>query len=135
MIKSLIRNYFINVFALWIAATNLGGFHVSDGLRSLLLVGGGFTLLHLFIKPILKLIAGPLNFLTLGLIGLIIDSAILFILTIYFPQISITPWIFPGLETNFLVLPPIELNLIASTVVSAFVINMVRSSLSLISSE
>lgn len=133
MIKSVTRNYLINLFALWVTANYIGGFHLAEGLKSLLLVGAGFTLLHLLLKPILKLILGPINFLTLGLIDLVIDGGILYLLTLYFPQISITGWFFPGLVTNYFILPAWDFNIITSTVVAALTINVIRSVLCLLS--
>lgn len=130
MIKSLIRSYLINLFALWVAAQYIGAFHLSEGLKSLLLIGAGFTLLHLVVRPVISAILGPINFLTLGLIGLVIDAAILFALTLYFPQVSIIPWLFPGLVIDGLIIPAIQFNSATATVLSAFVINIIRQVLS-----
>ena len=55
MVKSLVRAYLINLFALWVTSRIIGGFHLSEGLKSLLLVSGGFTLLYLILRPILHL--------------------------------------------------------------------------------
>lgn len=126
MIKAVIRAYLINVFALWVTAQYVGGFQLAEGLKSLLLVGTGFTVLHLILRPILQIILGPINFLTLGLIGLAIDSGLLYLLTLYFPQISIISWNFPGLETAFFILPSLNLNVLGVTVVSAALINFLR---------
>lgn len=126
MVKSLIRTYLINVFALWAAASYLGSFHLSNGLQSLLLIGLGFTLLHLLIEPIVAMILGPINFLTLGLLGLVVDSAALYLLTLYFPQVSITAWNFPGANFSGFILPAFKFTQITGTVLSALVINIIR---------
>lgn len=133
MIKFLVRSFLINIFALWATANYIGSFHLTDGIKSLLFVGLGFTILHFAIKPITNLILGPLNFLTLGLIGLVIDSLILYALTIYFPQVAITSWQFTGAEFSGFVIPPFSFNLITGAVLSAAVINVIRSTLSLLS--
>lgn len=130
MIKTILRTFVINVFALWLASTYIGGFHVADGWRSLLIVGVGFTLVHTLIKPLLSVVLGPLNFITLGLVGALIDAGLLFGMTMYFPQISISAWIFPGLVTPYLAIPAIELNLVSSTIFSAIFIDVIRSILS-----
>ena len=108
----------------------VGGFHLSEALKSLLTVGAGFTFLHILVGPIVKMILGPINFLTLGLIGLIVDSGLLYLLTIYFPQVSITPWNFAGLNVSGFSIQPVSLNFWLSLVVSAAVINLVRGILS-----
>ncbi|MCL4397531.1 phage holin family protein [Patescibacteria group bacterium] len=134
MVKGLARSYLINLFALWVAAQYIGGFHLTEGWKSLLIVGAGFTTLHLILKPVLKIFLGALNFLTLGVIDLIIDAGILYALALYFPQVSLTPWYFPGLITDYLALPAYDLSLIAVTVISAFLINVIRSVLEALAS-
>lgn len=133
MVKHLIRSYLINIFALWVAAQYISGFHLAEGLKSLLIIGLGFTALHLVLKPVLKLFLGPINFLTLGLIDLVIDGGILYLLTLYFPQISIVSWTFPGFESTYLTLQSYDLGIIGTTVFSALVINVIRSVLASIS--
>lgn len=132
MIKSLIRAYLINIFALWITATYLGSFHLTHGAESLLLVGLGFTAIHLLIEPLIGLILGPINFLTLGTLGLVIDAAVLYLLTIYFPQVTVSAWSFPGASISGFVIPPFEFSLITGTVLSALVINIIRRTLTIL---
>lgn len=127
MIKSLIRNFVINVLALWLVTQYIGGVALSEGWKSLLIVSLGFTAVHLVVKPILGIILGVLNALTLGLVGLVIDSVILYGLTLYFPQISIHPWFFPGIIINGFVVPPVDFNVIGVTILAAFIINLIRS--------
>jgi uncharacterized membrane protein YvlD (DUF360 family) len=127
MIKSLLRNYLINLFSLAVAIHYIGSLRFSGDWQSLLLLSAGFTLLHTLIGPLLKTILGPLNFLTLGAVGLIIDSALLYILAIYFPFISVVPWQFPGGEFSGIIIPAVALNLVTGTILAAFVINLIRS--------
>lgn len=133
MIKSLLRAYLINLFALWVTSQVISGFHLAEGIKSLLLVAGGFTLLYIIVRPILQLFLGAFNFLTFGLIGLVIDSGLLYLLTLYFPQISIGVWNFPGLTNDYLNLPAYEFNIIVTTIITALVINVIRSTLTSLS--
>ncbi len=134
MIKGLVRSYLINLLAIWVVTQYIAGFHLADGLKSLLIVGAGFTALHLVLKPILKTFLGALSFLTLGLIDLVIDAGILYLLTLYFPQVWISTWSFPGFSSAYLALPPYELNIIATTVISALGLNVIRSFLTALES-
>lgn len=126
MVKGLVRNYLINIFALWMAASYLGSFHLADGLKSLLLVGLGFTLLHLILEPIFALILGSINFLTMGVLGLGVDSVALFLLTRYFPQVTISSWSFQGASISGFVIHAFEFTIITGTILSALVINIIR---------
>lgn len=132
MIKNLIRSYFINVVSLWITSIYIGSFHLANGIESVLIASIGFTLIYLTIGPIINFILGPINFLTLGVIGLILDSIILYGLTIYFPQINTSGWSFPGASLGGVILPSFNFNLITGTILSALVINIIRRSLTLV---
>ncbi len=130
--KKLIRNYLINLGALLIVSRYITGFHIAPGWQSFLLVGLGFTLIHMFIKPFLNMLTGPLSFLTFGLIGIAIDAAILYALTLFFPQVWISTWNFPGLDSAGLIIAPRILGIIEVTVISAIALNILRSSIILL---
>lgn len=133
MIKTVTRSYLINVFALWFVSQQIVGFVLQNGWKSLLIVALGLTLLHLVIKPIADLILGGVNFITLGVVGLLVDAAILYLLTLlpqasqFFPQVSITAWSFTGLTINGIVLPAYDFGIIGTTIVCAVVINLIRT--------
>ncbi len=135
MIKHLLRTYSINVVALWVTSIYIGSFHLANGIGSLFLAGIGFTLIHLTIGPIIRMVLGPVNFLTLGLVGLVVDSVILYVLTIYFPQINTSGWNFSGATIAGVILPPYEFNLITGTILSALVINIIRGGITLLVEE
>lgn len=100
---------------------------MAHGIESLLLVGAGFTALHLLIRPILGLFLGVLNFLTLGLVGLAVDAVLLYGLTLYFPQIVITAWTFPGLVINGFIVPATDFSNWEVMILAAFIIGAIRS--------
>ena len=132
MIKNLLHSFLINIAAIWVVSNYTGALHLADRLKSLLLVGAVFTALHLFIKPILSAFLGPLNFLTLGLVGLIVDSALLYAMTIYLREVWITSWFFPGLTINGFILPPFLFTVMTATILSALIINIIRQVISAI---
>ena len=127
--KSLIRTYLINVFTFWVLSTYVGIMSFSDPWRSLLLLGLGFTFIHLFIKPILKLFTGPVNFITLGVVDLLTDAVILYLLTNYLPYARILPWSFSGFYSSGFNLPPMDFNVYTATVLCALFINIIRGAL------
>lgn len=132
MIKKILGSFLINLFALYVTSQLVNGFELQKEMRSLLILCAGFTLLHLLLRPILNLIFKPLNFLTLGFVGLLVDAALLYGLTVYFPQIRILPWDFPGLFLEGITIPARNLGTIEVTILSAFSINFIRSILSII---
>ena len=129
MIKKIIRAYLINVAVLYVISMYIGGFHLADGIKSLLMVGAGFTAIHLLLRPILGFITGPFNFLTFGLIGLVIDAGLLYAMTLFLTQIWISKWFFPGFSYESFSIAPMNLEIIAVTLLCALIINLLRNAI------
>jgi len=70
----------INAAALLVAAYVVNGFNLEISVESLIFLSVILTALNFFLKPILKLILGPLIFLTLGLGLILVNMIILYIL-------------------------------------------------------
>lgn len=134
MIKSILRSFLVNGVALFLASKIVLGFHLPLEWQVLGSVVIAFTFIHLIIAPVLKLILGPLNLLTFGLIGFIVDVALLYGLSIFFKQIYFTDWLFPGLTYSGIIIPIYNFPPIGSTIVSAAIINIIRNVLKYLSS-
>jgi putative membrane protein len=70
--------------------------------QAYLLLGIVIGLLFYFAKPILDIAALPLKIITLGLFGLIIDAALIWVVAIIFPELSIPLWL-PLIYTVFII--------------------------------
>ncbi len=68
----------------------------------LILIGSVLGLINFFIKPILKTITLPLRILTLGLFGLIINMAIVWVVDVLFPELTI-PGLIPLFWTTIII--------------------------------
>lgn len=134
MIKGIIRAILINGVALFIASQYISGLHLRNGLESLAIVTLVFTAVHLIVKPVLKMVFGAINFLTFGLFSLAIDVAILYALTLFLPQISFSAWSFAGANIGGVIIPAYDFEKIGSTIVSAVLINVVRTFLTYLAS-
>ncbi|MEK7103965.1 MAG: phage holin family protein [Patescibacteria group bacterium] len=91
--KSLIGAIIASILGLYLATLFVPGVYI-DGSggqlwKSLALAGLVLGFLHIFVKPIIDLITLPLRILTLGLIGLVINIAIVEITDILFPSVHI----------------------------------------------
>ena len=81
-----------NALAIYLAAYFVAGFDFPNQVRDwklLLLAGLILAIFNATLKPILKLISTPLVFLSLGLFTLIINIALLWILSQIIPELSI----------------------------------------------
>ncbi len=70
----------VNAIALRVAEAYVPGFVLQGNLKQILTMATILTALNFFVKPILKLVLGPIIVLTLGLGIIIVNAIILFIL-------------------------------------------------------
>lgn len=78
--KTLLREWLALFLSLLLIVNLVGSFTVSSS-QALVLASVCLTILHFFIKPILKIIILPLNVITLGLIGWFINVFLLYLTT------------------------------------------------------
>jgi putative membrane protein len=74
----LIANLLVNGFAVFLADYFLEGIYIKD-FKTAIIVALVLGILNTFLKPILELLAFPLNLLTLGLFRLLINGFIVFL--------------------------------------------------------
>lgn len=76
----LIANLLVNGFAVFLADYFLEGIYIKD-FKTAIIVALALGILNTFLKPILELLAFPLNLLTLGLFRLLINGFIIFLVS------------------------------------------------------
>ena len=82
MIRFLLRlavNLAVTVFAFWVAVQLLSGMSFTGNLGNWLVVAIIFGLVNAVIRPIVKLLALPINLITLGLFTLVINALMLWL--------------------------------------------------------
>ena len=89
-ISRLIFHFFTNFIALLATTYFIKEFEVVPDLASFSLVAGVFTLINVFIRPILKLILSPVIILTFGLGIILVNALTLYLLDIILTDITIT---------------------------------------------
>ncbi|MBU4056681.1 phage holin family protein [Patescibacteria group bacterium] len=80
----------VNAIAIKTASYFIPGFVFSGDLVSLAWVSFLLTLANFFLKPVLKLIAGPIIFLTFGLFIVVINMIMLYAVDYYTPELKIS---------------------------------------------
>lgn len=78
-----------NVLALFLASYYIAGVAISGGWQGVLIVGLVFSAVNFFLKPLLKLLLGPIILLTLGVFILVINMGVLWVTDLLLPQMSI----------------------------------------------
>jgi len=89
-ISRLIFYFFTNFIALLATTYFIKEFKITPDLISFSLVAGVFTLINVFIRPILKLILSPVIILTFGLGIILVNAMALYLLDIILTDIAIT---------------------------------------------
>jgi putative membrane protein len=72
--------FILNAAALYAAEYFVDGFEISGGNVDFAIVAAIFTLINIFIKPVVKLVLSPLIIITLGLGLLFVNAAMLYFL-------------------------------------------------------
>ncbi|MEX1014437.1 MAG: phage holin family protein [Candidatus Paceibacterota bacterium] len=88
-IGKLIFLVFSNSVAILAADYLVSGFNFIGTFLDLMIAAGIFTLINLFIRPIFKLLFGPIILLTLGLFVIVINALTLYILDIFVTTLTI----------------------------------------------
>lgn len=123
--KSLVRNYLINLCALWVTAKIMPGLDYQGGIQTLLVGAIAFMLINLAVVPLLKVLFLPLNLLTFGIFAWVVNVLALYFLTLILPEFKLLPFTFPGLNMSWLIIPPIDLNILEVAVVCSFMIGFI----------
>lgn len=125
--KTLLRNFLINLAALWIATKIIPGLTYTGGVKSVVLGALVFMVINWLIVPLLKVMFLPLNLLTVGIFGWAVNVIALYFLTVVYPQFHLSPFDFPGANFGALIIPPLSLNLLEVAILSSAVVGFISN--------
>jgi putative membrane protein len=118
--KNFFRNILFNAFAIFFISQILPGVKVYGGIPTYLFGGLALTFLLVFIKPVLNILALPLNLITMGFFSFIVNVIIFYLLTVLVVGISISAFTFPGYEYAGFIIPKIYINTLFSFILVSF---------------
>ncbi len=103
--KRLLSQIIASTLGLWLAMlfiqgvviraypeSNFFGFSLTERWQIILILGGTLGLLNYFLKPLLKMLALPLEIITLGLFTIIINAGLLWVLDMMFDEFYLPLW-------------------------------------------
>lgn len=82
--------FLANAIALYLATLFIDGVSIPLKLESFALVVAVLSLIHLFIRPLLKIALSPLIILTLGLANILVNALTLYLLDLILPTVMIS---------------------------------------------
>ena len=126
--KYLVRVFLFHSFSLWLVSQILPALTIHGGWTVLLFAGLILSLLMLLVAPILRILFIPINIITFGLMSWAINVIVLWLLTIFVPNVTISAWTFPGASWAGFVIPSVSLSygfaLIAVSLAVSFLVNV-----------
>ncbi len=85
--RSLLLRLGLNIATLWLLIYLMPSITYTGGVKFFIIAGIYLTILNLFLKPLLKILAFPFVILTAGLFMILINAFLLWLLT-YFLEVS-----------------------------------------------
>lgn len=125
--KSLLRGFVINSFSLWVTSQLITGLVIKGGFDVIILGGITLTLINLLVKPVLSLLTLPFNLLTMGIFSWLLNVFLLYLLTVFVPQISFASYTFPGVSINGFSLPKFVFSSFQTVILIAFVLSFITN--------
>ena len=93
IIGRIVIHLLANMVAILAVSYFVSGFLFSGDFVALAVTAGIFTLIQIFVKPILKLFFGPFIILTFGIFSIVLNMIILYVLDILSPELTIQGYI------------------------------------------
>lgn len=122
--KKIFKTTLINLIALKVTTVLINTLTFEQGIKTLALAGLALTGFEYLLKPIAKILFLPINLLTLGTLRWVINVIGLYLVTIFVDGFSLSPYHFPGLEWQGLVIPEVNFSLIPTYILASFLINL-----------
>ena len=123
--KGLIRNTVINGLSLAVLNQFVPGVTILGGFKTYIISGLILSLLLLIIKPILNILSLPLNMITLGLFSFFTNSIILYLLTVFVTDITVSKFTFNGYEFAGFIVPVMDFNTLWAFVLTAAILSII----------
>ncbi|MCL5675613.1 MAG: phage holin family protein [Patescibacteria group bacterium] len=126
MFRSLLRHFGISILALYLTSQFLvKGFIIPLNLLIYLKIALVFSLLTYLVKPFLKIIFLPLNFITLGLFFWFLNVIILYLLKLILAEVSFIATPYPSFSYYGIIIPSFRLSAFWSLVLSSISLTVI----------
>ena len=135
MIKAILRRFLFYTSSLFLTTLILSGVKIFGGVQAYIIAGVSLTVMMFVLKPVLHVLSFPFNAITFGFFSFVVNAIILFLLTIFVPQITINPFITSKITFLGFVIPAIALNKWFAFLVASMTISGVYSLLAWVTND
>lgn len=127
-----LKQLIIAVVAFYAAYTLVPTIGLGNDPQNILIFIGGILLISLVIQPLFSIVLLPINIMTLGLVSLVLNIALIFALIRLLPGFNVAPYDFPGANIQGFVIPAAKLTQISTILAVAIIITLVQKILHII---
>ncbi len=127
--KGFFQEIIINSAALYITLSIFTGLGVSGGFWGIFTAAVLITIGFRVLKPVINIITLPLNVITFGLFQALVVAFIVFLITLIYPQMQITPFQFVGAQFFGIIIQPFFVTLFLSYIIISGTIYLINRSL------
>lgn len=124
MIKKLLKLILFNILALYAINQISKSLIFVEGTQTLIKTASFLAVFSYLAKPVLKILLLPINAITLGTVGSLLDVFGLYLAQILIKGFEITNFYFPGFDYNGFVIPSFTLSIFISYLVISFLLNL-----------
>ena|SRR3989344_2549661 len=103
--KKIFKAFFINLLAFIFVWQYFKAVQLTGGFEQILLASGVLTLLDKFLKPVIKILMLPVNFITFGLFSWVATVVVFYLTTEIIQGLTVVNFEFPGLSTEYIIIP------------------------------
>lgn len=122
--RKILRSWFIHLIVLEAVARLTGAISFGPGFKGWALSALVLTAFTIFLKPLLKILLLPINFLTLGLLRWVINVLGLFLATYLVSSFQISPLSFSGYSGGGISISSFNLSLLATYIFLSFCLDL-----------
>lgn len=133
--KLLTRTFLFNIFALWFTSQILPTLRVSGSWQTMLLGGVVLSILMLLVAPLLRILFIPINIITFGLLSWFVNVIVLYLLTIFVPEVTIQAHTFPALVSAGFVVPSFHASWSIALILSSLFVTAIANILHRVSED
>ena len=127
--------FLFNVFALWLTSEWIPALVAPGGWQTILFAGFTLSLLMLIVVPLLKILFIPINIITFGLLSWCINVIVIYLLTVFVPEIQIRPFVFQGGSWSGFVIPSMSISYLWALILTSLCISTLTDVLHYVSEE
>lgn len=121
-----LKKLIIIATSLYLAYSLIPTIKLGSDAKNLFVIIASFLLASMVIRPIFSLVLLPLNIATIGVVSLVLNATVIFVLLNALAGVSISPYNFPGLNIEGVTLQPVAFNQLSTIFLVAAIITITQ---------